>query len=159
MPPWLNCAISSMRWRAERRGATASRPSVNQEALIVLLEAARGGRIDDPEHVDRFVLGACRNLISRSRRDARRSRAFEGAVLPLPVGHLPPAFSNLDAARVALCLGTVGAREQRVVLLTFQEERSAEEIATALGTSPGNVRVLRHRAMAAIQRCVAGSAT
>jgi hypothetical protein len=40
---------------------------------------------------------------------------------------LPPAVSSLDAARVALCLGKVGAREQRVVLLTFQEHRSAEE--------------------------------
>jgi RNA polymerase sigma-70 factor (ECF subfamily) len=130
-----------------------------QEALIILLEAARAGRIDDPEHVDRFVLGTCRNLVSRSRRDARRSRAFEGAVLPLPVAEVPPAFSSLDAARVALCLGRVGAREQRVVLLTFQEERSAEEIATLLATSPGNVRVLRHRAMAALERCVAGSAT
>ena len=130
-----------------------------QEALIILLEAARGGRIDEPEHVDRFVLGTCRNIVSRSRRDARRSRAFEGAILPLPVTELPPAFSSLDAARVALCLGKVGAREQRVVLLTFQEERSAEEIATEIGTSPGNVRVLRHRAMAAIERCVAGIAT
>jgi RNA polymerase sigma-70 factor (ECF subfamily) len=130
-----------------------------QEALIILLEAVRGGRIDDPEHVDRFVLGTCRNLVSRSRRDERRSKAFQGAVLPLSAAELPPAFSSLDAARVALCLGKVGAREQRVVLLTFQEDRSAEEIATELGTSPGNVRVLRHRAMAAIERCVEGSAT
>ena len=36
-----------------------------QEALIILLEAARGGRIEDPGHVDRFVLGTCRNLVSR----------------------------------------------------------------------------------------------
>ena len=130
-----------------------------QEALIILLEAARGGRIDDPEHVDRFVLGTCRNLVSRSRRDERRSKAFQGAVLPLSAAELPPAFSSLDAARVALCLGKVGAREQRVVLLTFQEDRTAEEIATELGTSPGNVRVLRHRAMASIERCLEASAT
>jgi RNA polymerase sigma-70 factor (ECF subfamily) len=130
-----------------------------QEALIILLEATRGGRIGDPDRVDRFVLGTCRNLVSRFRRDERRSRAFEGAVLPLAEQELPPAFSRLDAARVALCLGKARAREQRVLLLTFQEERSAEEIATVLGTSPGNVRVLRHRAMAALEQCVAGSAT
>jgi DNA-directed RNA polymerase specialized sigma24 family protein len=45
-----------------------------------------------------------------------------------------------------------------VVLLTFQEDRSADEIASELGTSAGNVRVLRHRALLALQRCVAGSA-
>ena len=48
--------------------------------------------------------------------------------------------------------------EGRVVLLTFQEDRSADEIASELGTSAGNVRVLRHRAMLALQRCVTGSA-
>ena len=129
-----------------------------QEALIVLLEAARAGRIGDPEHVDRFVLGICRNLVFRSRRDERRSKAFEGAALPLTEVEMPPAFSRLDAARVALCLGKVGSREQRVVLMTFQEDRSAEEIATDLGITSGHVRVLRHRALAAIERCVEGSA-
>jgi RNA polymerase sigma-70 factor, ECF subfamily len=129
-----------------------------QEALIVLLEAAREGRIGDPEHVERFVFGTCRHFVSRSRRAERRARTFAGAVLPLSAAVLPPAFSSVDSARLALCLGRVGAREQRVVLLTFQEDRSADEIASELGTSAGNVRVLRHRAMLALQRCVEGSA-
>jgi hypothetical protein len=43
-----------------------------------------------PEHVDRFVLGTCRTLVSRSRRDERRSKAFQGAVLPLSPAELPP---------------------------------------------------------------------
>jgi RNA polymerase sigma-70 factor, ECF subfamily len=137
----------------------ADAADLTQEVLIVLLEAVRTLRIEDPEHVDRFVLGTCRNLVSRARRDDRRAKAFHGAVLPLSGTELPPAFSSLDAERVALCLGKIGAREQRVVLLTFQEDRSADEIAAALGTSPGNVRVLRHRAMAALERCVEGSST
>jgi len=129
-----------------------------QEALLVLLEAVRAGRIEEPEHVERFVFGTCRHLVSRSRRDERRAQSFAGAVLPLSEATLPPAFSSVDSARLALCLARVGAREQRVVLLTFQEERGAEEIASELGTSVGNVRVLRHRAMLALQRCVEGNA-
>jgi RNA polymerase sigma-70 factor (ECF subfamily) len=129
-----------------------------QDALVVLVEAVRAGRIDQPEHVDRFVLGTCRNLVSRSRRKERRAQAFMEGVLPLSAAELPPAYTRLDATRVSLCLGQLGVREQRVVLLTFQEERSADEIAGELATSPGNVRVLRHRAMAALQRCVEGRA-
>lgn len=128
-----------------------------QEALIVLLEAVREGRIEDPEHIERFVFGTCRHFVSRSRRAERRAQTFAGAVLPLSDAALPPAFSSIDSARLALCLGLVGAREQRVVLLTFQEDRSADEIASELGISAGNVRVLRHRAMLALQRCVEGS--
>jgi RNA polymerase sigma factor (sigma-70 family) len=77
-------------------------------------------------------------------------------VLPLSGAELPPAFTSVDAARLALCLGRVGAREQRVLLLTFQEDQTAEEIAAALETSPGNVRVLRHRAVTSLQRCMDG---
>lgn len=129
-----------------------------QEALIILLRAARDGRIEDLDHVDRFVLGTCRNLVSRARRDERRARDFAGAVLPLQVDELPPAYSSVDASRLALCLGKIAPREQSVVLLSFQEERSTDDIATTLGISAGNVRVLRHRAIQALQRCIEGSA-
>jgi RNA polymerase sigma-70 factor (ECF subfamily) len=127
-----------------------------QEALLVFLQSAREGKLDDPSHADRFALGVCRNLVSRWRRNERRQQAFERATLPLAEHELPPAFAAVDAARLAHCLGHLAVREQRVVLLTFQEERSAEDIASALSTSPGNVRVMRHRAMASLERCVQG---
>lgn len=127
-----------------------------QEALLVFLESAREGRVSDTDHAERFAFGVCRNLVSRLRRNERRQQAFERASLPLAEHELPPAFATVDAARLAFCLGQLAVREQKVVLLTFQEERSAEEIATAIATSPGNVRVLRHRAMASLERCVQG---
>lgn len=139
-----------------RDDATAA--DLVQEALIAFIEAMRAGRVEDLEHVDRFIFGTCRHLVSRLRRAQRRAQTFAGAVLPLSEVALPPAFSSVDSARLALCLGRVGAREQRVVLLTFQEDRNADEIAIELGTSASNVRVLRHRAMLALQRCVEGSA-
>jgi RNA polymerase sigma-70 factor (ECF subfamily) len=135
----------------------AAAANLVQEALIVLLQATREGRIEDLEHVDRFVLGICRNLISRSRRDQRRSKSFESAVLPLATAELPPAFSSVDSGRLALCLGMMGSREQKVVRLTFQEDRSADGIAAELTTSAGNVRVLRHRAIAALRGCMDGA--
>lgn len=139
-------------------GDEAAAADLVQEALIVFLENAREGKIQNPEHAERFVLGTCRNLVLRLHRDERRKQAFEGAVLPLLDHELPPAFASVDSARLAHCLGKLAVREQRVVLLTFQEERSAEEIAKEVTTSAGNVRVLRHRAVAALQRCVQGAA-
>ena len=130
-----------------------------QEALVALQLAARGGRIEEPEHVERFVFSTCRNLVARVRRAERRAQTFKNGVVPLSEAELPPAYTRVDAARLALCLGRVGPREQHVILLTFQEQRSVEEIATEMGTSPGNVRVLRHRALAALQRCVEGGAS
>jgi len=124
-----------------------------------VIEAMRDSRIDSPELADRYVLGVCRNLVSHSRRSAQRARAFEDAVRPLSVAELPPAYSELDATRLAFCLGQLGRRAQRVITATFQEDRSATEIAADLQTSPGNVRVLRHRAMASLQRCVERAAS
>jgi DNA-directed RNA polymerase specialized sigma24 family protein len=42
----------------------------------------------------------------------------------------------------------------RVPLAALMEERSTEEIASRLAMQPGNVRVLRHRALAAVRRCL-----
>lgn len=138
-------------------GDEAAAADLVQDVLLVLLHSVREGRIQDPAHLERFVLGTCRNLVAKIRRGEQRTRTFERAALPLAEDGLPPAFSHLDAARLGSCLGHLDARGLRVVLLTFQEERSAEEIAAELGTTPGNVRVIRHRAMAALQRCVGGA--
>ncbi|HTM43603.1 MAG TPA: sigma-70 family RNA polymerase sigma factor [Polyangiaceae bacterium] len=127
-----------------------------QEALISLLHNARAGKIEDVEHVERYALGTCRNLVLRLHRRERHARSFEESAIPLAEHALPPAFARLDATKLAMCLGKLALREQKVVLLTFQEDHSAQEIASTLNTSPENVRVLRHRALAALQRCVTG---
>jgi RNA polymerase sigma-70 factor (ECF subfamily) len=127
-----------------------------QEVLLSVLHNARAGTIDDPEHVERYALGTCRNLVLRVHRRERHTKNFEAAALPLAEHALPPAFVRLDATRLAMCLGKLAAREQKVMLLTFQEDHSAQEIASVLNTSPENVRVLRHRALSALQRCVTG---
>ena len=39
-------------------------------------------------------------------------------------------------------------------MMSFNDERPTEEIAVLLATTPGNVRVVRHRAIAALRRCL-----
>ena len=60
----------------------------------------------------------------------------------------------IDRRRLERCLGHLAQRESTVVRMTFQEDRPADEIARLLGITPGNVRVIRHRALARLQACV-----
>jgi RNA polymerase sigma-70 factor (ECF subfamily) len=119
--------------------------------LLGVLEAARQGRIHEPARLDRFVLGTCRNTVLRLRQQAQRT--------PLADAGATAALSVLRPDRVELlalfgCMRELEGRALQVIQQSFLEERSAEEIAAALALSEGNVRVIRHRALAALRRCL-----
>jgi RNA polymerase sigma-70 factor (ECF subfamily) len=122
-----------------------------QAVLLGVLEAARAGRIEDPDRVDRFMLGTCRNVALRIREGDRRTAG--DAALP---GLAAPdeEYERLDAGALVRCVGTLDERSQKVVLLSFRDERPSEQIAALLAISTANVRVLRHRAIAALRRCL-----
>jgi len=48
-------------------------------------------------------------------------------------------------------------RARTVLHLTFYRDQSADQIASVLATSAGNVRVLRHRAVAQLRDCLEGA--
>ena len=123
-----------------------------QAVLLAVLEAARAGRIEDPAHLDRFVLGTCRNLAHRMRDVDARAQPTD--VAELDVRSFVPEATSLDVGALTQCLSKLDPRARSVVFLSFHEEKAAEEIATALDTTPGNVRVLRHRAIAQLRRCL-----
>jgi len=126
-----------------------------QSVLLVVLEAARAGRIRELEHVERFVLGACRNLAQRIRQ--REVRVVPTAPEALDLGAYLPDFERVSLAELGRCLTKLDQRSRAVVLLSFQAERSADEIAEQLELSPGNVRVLRHRALLQLRQCLSHS--
>ncbi len=127
-----------------------------QAVLLAILVAAREGRVEDPERLYRFVLGTCRNT-------SMRMRELDARATPVPTEELDvPSFLQdiefVDTGALVQCLAALDLRGRSVVSLSFYEERSAEEIATRLDTTAGNVRVLRHRAIAALRRCLDGKA-
>lgn len=123
-----------------------------QAVLIVMLEAVRAGGVEQPDHIDRFVLGTCRNVASHVRRTDARARPT--AAEDLDVRWVPPDVEHIETGALVHCIAELEARARAVVHLSFNQERSADEIGTLLGTSPGNVRVLRHRAIAALRSCL-----
>jgi RNA polymerase sigma-70 factor (ECF subfamily) len=58
------------------------------------------------------------------------------------------------ARALARCLAELDGRGRSVVFLSFNEGKAADEIGATLGTTAGNVRVVRHRAVAQLRRCM-----
>jgi RNA polymerase sigma-70 factor (ECF subfamily) len=124
-----------------------------QQVLVAVIEAARAGRIEQPELLDRFVLGTCRNLALRAHRTERRTPE------PVPPDQLDmatylPALEPFDIEALLHCLSALEQRAQTVLQLSFYRDKSADEIAAVLATTAGNVRVLRHRAVAQLRECM-----
>lgn len=125
-----------------------------QQVMMGVIEALRAGRVEDPERIDRFVLGTCRNVAHMIRRDRvrltetrRRLQGEVGAVVS-------PPWELVTSRRVEDCLGTLAPRESRILQRLFQEGSTPAEIAGELGLTAGNVRVIRHRAVARLRECV-----
>jgi RNA polymerase sigma-70 factor (ECF subfamily) len=133
-------------------GDEAAAADLTQDVLVTVLSAARGGRIEQPDRLDSFVLGTCRNTARGFWRSDRRRRAMEER-LPLDAT-VDPERPPLDADRLWRCADRLPPRERRLLELTYIEERPAADIGEALGLAPGHVRVLRHRALAKLHACL-----
>lgn len=128
-----------------------------QLVMVRTLEQLRDGRVREPQRIVSFVFGMCRMVLMAHRRgESRRGELLErfGHVL---AGEAPAVQPRLDHRRVAACLERLAERERSVIVLSFYEERCADDVATMLGTSAGNVRVIRHRGLARLRDCVAGA--
>lgn len=123
-----------------------------QTVLLGVLEAARAGRIDDPGKLDRFVLGTCRNAVLRMRDVDARGQRLADAAVDAAVAAEPVEI--IDRRALVRCLDALDARAKKVVVMTFHGDRSADEIGAALAMAAGAVRVVRHRALAALRRCL-----
>lgn len=124
--------------------------------LVITLERLREGRVREPERLASYVLGICRMVVLDLKRgEARRKRALERYAADVPMAE-SGSSPRVDLDRLAACLDRLHERERSVLVLTFYSERSATEVAAELGLSPGNVRVIRHRALGRLRECMSG---
>jgi len=125
-----------------------------QQVLLVVLLALREGKIQDDANLEPYIFGACRNMAMSMRRgDARKLRLAEEAAMSLPERYELP-WDVVDRGRLDGCVERLEPRARAVVLATFVDERGADEIGRAMSLSAGNVRVIRHRAIARLQACM-----
>jgi RNA polymerase sigma-70 factor (ECF subfamily) len=130
----------------------AAAEDLAQEALVTVLLALREGKVREPDQLASFVLGTCRTLaVAQRRKSQRREALFAREPVQQAAEQLP---REVDGMRLQQCIETLGDRERSIVVLTFQQEHTAEAIAESLGLTAGNVRVLRHRTLARLHGCI-----
>jgi RNA polymerase sigma-70 factor, ECF subfamily len=115
----------------------------------------RNKKLHDATRVAQFALGTSRHLVSRVVRGERMRRALQDVIGDeTPAAILPPELWSLDFRALLRCLEKLGERDRRVVGMTFYDDRTADEIATTIGLTTANVRVIRHRALVQLRACV-----
>lgn len=133
----------------------AAASDLMQQVMLMVIEHLRAGALREPEKLGSFVFGICRMVVLELRRgQARRERLLEtyGDAL------LPPETSqpNPDDRRLAHCLEGLPERERTVLLMTFYDDMPADALARELNLSTANVRVIRHRGLERLRKCVTG---
>ena len=126
-----------------------------QHVMLITLESLRSGRLRDPTRIASFVLGTCRmTLIDQKRTAARRDRLLERYGEDLVPDDATAPTSAMDRERLIGCLERLPERERSVILTSFFDGSDANEVGVALDLSPGNVRVIRHRAIERLRGCM-----
>lgn len=127
-----------------------------QQVLLMTLERLREGKLREPDRLASFVFGMCRMVVLDLRRtQARRERLITTYREDVPAAD-PSTAPRLDHDRLLHCLEQLAERERSVLVMTFYEEAPAQTVASTLGLSEGNVRVIRHRGLQRLRDCVTG---
>lgn len=125
-----------------------------QDALLMAFEMLREGKVREPERFVSFVLGCCRRIVAERRRGAARRQALLERFGPDLAPAAPREEPAVDLDHLARCLERLPERDRSVVVMSFYVEAPSERIGAELGLSPGNVRVVRHRALARLRTCM-----
>lgn len=128
-----------------------------QDVLLMTLERLSRGEIREPDKIASFVLGACRQTVMDMQRGQRRRERL----LDLYAGDIPiadvAATAPLDTERLEHCLERLPERDRAVILMSFYDESSADAVAAQLNLSQANVRVIRHRGIERLRKCMTGA--
>jgi RNA polymerase sigma-70 factor (ECF subfamily) len=130
-----------------------------QQVLLMTLERLRARKLREPERIASFVLGMSRMVVLEIRRGSWRRESLLQTYGDTPEAVDAPEPLALDPDRLAACLDTLAERERTVVALTFFADKPGDEVGRHLGISAGNVRVIRHRAIARLRECMGGKAS
>ena len=125
-----------------------------QQVLLMTLERLRAGKLRQPEKLASFVLGMCRMVVLEQRRGTARREGLLRMYGDTPEAIEPPEPRDLDEAKLAGCLEWLPERERSVLIMAFFADQPAEGVARELGLSPGNARVIRHRALVKLRECM-----
>jgi RNA polymerase sigma-70 factor (ECF subfamily) len=125
-----------------------------QQVLVTTLEALRANRLREPEKLASFVLGTCRMTVLDLRRNAQRKERLLGQFGAELAAAAQPWTGGVDYETLRRCVENLKERERTVVVMTFYDEQTSGDLASLLGVSEANVRVIRHRAIQQLRQCM-----
>jgi RNA polymerase sigma-70 factor, ECF subfamily len=138
----------------------ADAADVTQETLSIVISTLRNNKLQDAARIAQFALGTSRHLVSRVIRGKRMRRALQDVMADATSTAVsPPERWSLDFRTLLQCLDKLGERDRRVVGMTFHDDLTAADIATSIGLTTANVRVIRHRALVQLRHCVDAHST
>lgn len=126
---------------------------VAQEVCIAVLSALPRYR-DMGRPFASFVFGIASHKVADAKRYAARLAVPTEALPDGPDNHPGPeetVVADLDAQRARALLARLPAHQRELIVLRVLTGLSAEETGSALGMSPGAVRVAQHRALARLR--------
>lgn len=141
-------------WGLRHLRDEAAALDLGQHAMIVVLEALRADRVTEIDRLGAYVLGVCKHTMMALRRGEHRRRGLLerfGAALQ---GEAAIEARAIERRHLAKCFEELPGRARTLLALMFFADEPAEVIARELATTAGNVRVLRHRALVDLQRCM-----
>ncbi len=125
-----------------------------QQVLITALEALRAGRLREPDRLASFMLGTCRMTVLNWKRGDQHREQLLAQYGPEVLAPPPSPAPRLDHEQLARCVQGLQERERTVVVMTFYDEQTGADLASFLGVSEANVRVIRHRAIHHLRECM-----
>ena len=147
--------LPAVRAFAQRRLRPGSVDDFAHDVLLLFIEALREGRIQDGSRLAGFALGICRNLArERARTDERRRDLMNR------FGLTEADFTSWDRptfvrrGHLEDCYSQLTERARRVLRATFCNDDLDREIAKDLAVTEANVRIIRHRSLAALRECL-----
>jgi RNA polymerase sigma-70 factor (ECF subfamily) len=123
---------------------------VQQETLLRAWAAVRAeGGIRQPERFGAFVSSVCNNILRESYRSRARTRALDDLQIDPTDESISPDGALLAAEtkeQVQKVLSRLNAKDRKLLLAVFFEQRDKDEVCRELGVSRDYLRVLLHRA-------------
>jgi RNA polymerase sigma-70 factor, ECF subfamily len=138
---------------ARRVSDAAMAEDIAQETLRRVIDALRGGRVQNTEAIAGFVFQTakhvCMHVHRSAGREARAMRRLHDPSDPEPVH--PDALAGLVSeerrTRVRAALATLSADDRNLLRALYFDQLDTTELAAKLGLSPGALRVRKYRAV------------
>lgn len=143
--------------RHERSFASAD--DVAQEVCLAVLTALPSYR-DQGRPFLAFVYGIAQHKVADAHRAAARNRADPVPEIPDSVAETAGPEQRVLRSelneRLSRLLAVLPPKQREIVVLRVVVGLSADETASAVGSTPGAVRVAQHRALARLRRLLTG---